>query len=251
MTDYKKIENKDGFIEFKSKCMSELDEYINGLINENYKQSVILTYWIRSFKNYLKQEKTFESKYLPVYKYGSVVEIDLGYRVGSEFGGQHYGIVINKKDKKANPNLTIIPMRSMKNNIHYTEVDIGKEFYNLAENKVELLTQQKTDLVNKYLEDIDKLEENYKNNNDEDNKNDINRLNERSNNIITNIKELNLCLQRISKLKYGSIALPNQVLTISKMRVRDPISTRDTLYGITLSDSTMEKIKKEFDRIYF
>lgn len=251
MTDYKKIENKDDFIEFKSKCISELDQYIDGLIDENYKQSVNLTYWVRSFKNYLKQEKTFESKYRPVYRYGSVVEIDLGYRIGSEFGGQHYGIVINKKDKKANPNLTIIPMKSMKNNIHYTEVDIGKEFYNLAKSKVELLTQQKTELVNKYIEDIDKIEENHKNNNDEDNKNEINRLNEQSNNIITNIKELKLCLQRISKLKYGSIALPNQVLTISKMRVRDPISTRDTLYGITLSDSTMEKIKTEFDRIYF
>lgn len=251
MVDLKKIENKNDFIKFKDKCISDLNKYIDNLKSDNYKQAVNLTYWLNSYRNYLKQEKTFESKYRPVYKYGSVVEIDLGYRIGSEFGGQHYGIVINKKDKKANPNLTIIPMKSMKNNIHYTEVDIGKEFYNLAKSKVELLTQQKTELVNKYIEDIDKIEENYKINNGEDNKNEINRLNEQRNNIITSIKELELCLQRISKLKYGSIALPNQVLTISKMRVRDPISTRDTLYGITLSDSTMEKIKKGFDRIYF
>lgn len=65
------------------------------------------------------------------------------------------------------------------------------------------------------------------------------------------IKELSNCLKRISKLKDGSIALPNQILTISKMRVKDPIQVHDTLYNITLSDSTMEKIKKSLKKFIF
>lgn len=255
MVDLKKIENKNDFIKFKDKCISDLNQYIDNLMSDNYKQAVNLTYWLNSYRNFLKQEKTFKSVYLPDYKYGSVVEINLGFRLGSEFGGQHYGIVINKKDKKSNPNLTIIPMRSMKENIRYTEVEIGSEFYNLAKNKVELLANEKTDLENSFIEKIKELEENLSNSDFEDNKkyfeSELKELISQKNNINSNIEDLKSCLNRISKLKDGSIALPNQVLTISKMRVKDPIKTRDTLYGIVLSDSTMEKIKKGFDRIYF
>lgn len=255
MVDLKKIENKNDFIKFKDKCISDLNKYIDNLKSANYKQAVNLTYWLNSYSNYLKQEKTFNSIYRPVYKFGSVVEINLGFRLGSEFGGQHYGIVINKKDKKANPNLTIIPMRSMKENIRYTEVAIGSEFYNLAKNKVELLANEKTEMENNFIEKIKELEENLSNSDFENNKkyyeSELKELISQKNSINSNIEDLKSCLNRISKLKDGSIALPNQVLTISKMRVKDPIKTRDTLYGIVLSDSTMEKIKKGFDRIYF
>lgn len=255
MVDLKKIENKNDFIKFKDKCISDLNKYIDNLKSANYKQAVNLTYWLNSYSNYLKQEKTFNSIYRPVYKFGSVVEINLGFRLGSEFGGQHYGIVINKKDKKANPNLTIIPMRSMKENIRYTEVAIGSEFYNLAKNKVELLANEKAEMENNFIEKIKELEENLSNSDFENNKkyyeSELKELISQKNSINSNIEDLKSCLNRISKLKDGSIALPNQVLTISKMRVKDPIKTRDTLYGIVLSDSTMEKIKKGFDRIYF
>ena len=255
MVDLKKIENKNDFIKFKDKCISDLNKYIDNLKSANYKQAVNLTYWLNSYMNYLKQEKTFNSIYRPVYKFGSVVEINLGFRLGSEFGGLHYGIVINKKDKKANPNLTIIPMRSMKENIRYTEVAIGSEFYNLAKNKVELLANEKTEMENNFIEKIKELEENLSNSDFENNKkyyeSELKELISQKNSINSNIEDLKSCLNRISKLKDGSIALPNQVLTISKMRVKDPIKTRDTLYGIVLSDSTMEKIKKGFDRIYF
>lgn len=260
--DYKDINNKDDFIKFKSKCISELDDSINELMLRDYKQSVNLTYWIKDYKNFLKKEKTFDSTYLPVYKFGSIVEINLGFRVGSEFGGQHYGIVINRKDKKSNPNLTVIPMRSLKQNLHYSEVNIGNEFYNLAKNKVTLLNEQHNTIKNDLEKEIQNLKEMLKNKdelncedstiiseNELDNK--LKELLSKDRVLSNKIKELSNCLKRISKLKDGSIALPNQILTISKMRVKDPIRVHDTLYNITLSDFTMEKIKEKFEKIYF
>lgn len=260
--DYKDINNKDDFIKFKSECISDLDDSINELMLRDYKQSVNLTYWIRDYKNFLKKEKTFNSMYLPVYKFGSIVEINLGFRVGSEFGGQHYGIVINRKDKKSNPNLTVIPMRSLKQNLHYSEVNIGNEFYNLAKNKVTLLNEQHNAIKNDLEKEIENLEEMLKNRSelhceestiiseiDLDAK--LKELLSKDRELSNKIKELSNCLKRISKLKDGSIALPNQILTISKMRVKDPIRINDTLYNITLSDSTMQKIKEKFEKIYF
>lgn len=260
--NFKDIKNKEFFIGFKKQCISDLDTYINRLMQSNYKQAVNLTYWIRDYKNYVQQEQTFKPKYLPVYSYGAVVEINLGFRLGSEFGGLHYGIVLNKKDKKSNPNLTIIPMRSMKEKIHYTELSIGDEFFNLAESKVNLLNDELnrmqsdfkkeilhvnhliTDLTSKDVLSDDGI-------NLEDLYSKIEDLEQENKRISKTISEHENCLKRISKLKNGSIVLPNQVLTISKMRIRDPIRPGDTLHNIKLSKATMARIKEKFHQLYF
>lgn len=257
--DFKDINNKNDFLIFKDKCISGLNDSIESLMESDYKQSVNLTYWIRDYKNFIKQEKTFNPKYLPEYKYGSVIEMNLGFRVGSEFGGQHYGIVINKKDKKSNPNLTIIPMRSIKEKIHYSEVNIGNEFFNLAQNKVNLLVEQYNSMKNELEEEINKLEKNILENRDENKKfiqqkefdSKMKKLISKSTELTNKIVDLKSCLKRISKLKDGSLALPTQILTISKMRVKDPIRGRDTLFNITLSDTTMRVIKDKFEKLYF
>lgn len=260
--DFKDLNNKNEFMVFKNECILDLSNSIDSLMTSDYKQSVNLTYWIRDYKNFIKQEKTFNPKYLPKYKFGSVVEVNLGFRVGSEFGGQHYGIVINKRDKKSNPNLTIIPMRSIKEKIHYTEVNIGNEFYNLAQNKVNLLNEQYTTMKNELEKEIDELEENLKSTKYNEYKNKdkffqkdfdakMKELILKSKELTNKIVDLESCLKRISKLKDGSLALPNQILTISKMRVKDPIRDRDTLFNITLSDTTMKIIKDKFEKLYF
>ena len=46
-------------------------------------------------------------------------------------------------------------------------------------------------------------------------------------------------------MKQGSIALVNQVTTISKMRIFDPRNLKGVLAGISLSAESMEKINKK------
>lgn len=260
--DYKDPRNKQHFVQFKNNCIKGLSDMINTTMSSDYKKAVNLTYWIRDYKNYLKQEDTFRPVYLPAYKYGAVVEINLGFRVGSEFGGLHYGIVVNKKDKKTSPTLTIIPMRSMKKKKHYTELDLGDEFYNLAQSKVTLLIEQYEEMQKNFNCEAVQIKDQIQHIRsrpiaieDEDRINELTRkvesLTQQGKDISSKIDDLENGLKRMSKLKNGSLALPNQILTISKMRVKDPLSERGTLYNITLSNTTMERLKNKFRTIYF
>lgn len=51
-------------------------------------------------------------------------------------------------------------------------------------------------------------------------------------------------------MKQGSIALVNQVTTISKMRIFDPRNIKGVLAGISLSAESMEKINKKDKELY-
>lgn len=48
--------------------------------------------------------------------------------------------------------------------------------------------------------------------------------------------------RQVLKMKKGSIALLNQVTTISKMRIFDPKNQTSVLYDIVLSKETMDRI---------
>lgn len=51
-------------------------------------------------------------------------------------------------------------------------------------------------------------------------------------------------------MKKGSIGLIKQITTISKMRIVNPISDKDTLAGIRLSDEFLSKIDTKIKQIY-
>ena len=56
--------------------------------------------------------------------------------------------------------------------------------------------------------------------------------------------------QEISQMKEGSIALVNQITTVSKMRIYDPRNAKGVLSGISLSETGMEKINKKMKDLY-
>lgn len=54
----------------------------------------------------------------------------------------------------------------------------------------------------------------------------------------------------IHKMKTGSIALVNQITTISKIRIYDPMYPLDTLSGIRLSDESLDKLDTQIRALY-
>lgn len=54
----------------------------------------------------------------------------------------------------------------------------------------------------------------------------------------------------ISRMKRGSIALVNQITTISKIRIFDPRSLKGVLAGVSLSEENMEKINQKVKDLY-
>ena len=54
----------------------------------------------------------------------------------------------------------------------------------------------------------------------------------------------------IEKMKLGSMAIVNQITTISKQRIYIPKKSTDFLYGISLSESAMNKINDKVKSLY-
>ena len=52
----------------------------------------------------------------------------------------------------------------------------------------------------------------------------------------------------VSKMKLGSIALVNQITTVSKIRIYDPKTDHDILSGIKLSNEKLDMIDAEITK---
>ncbi len=54
----------------------------------------------------------------------------------------------------------------------------------------------------------------------------------------------------ISRMKEGSIALVDQITTISKMRIYDPRNAKGVLSGVRLSPEALDKINDKLKELY-
>lgn len=63
------------------------------------------------YKRNIKTNPNLKKKYKK-YKKGSIVYAKLGINIGNEFSGNHFCIVLNKKDTIYNPIITVIPLTS-------------------------------------------------------------------------------------------------------------------------------------------
>lgn len=236
MVDFKKTENKDKLIDFKENTLEKLKEYLEETIDKDQKRCANLTYWIDNYTNYLKFEKRFNPNRLPVYKYGSVIDVNLGFNVGDEFGGKHYCVVLNKHDNKKNQLLTVIPLSSMKpgmtkEKLNKSEVYLGSSLYDILITK----TQTEINLYQKILSNEDeylKTTEIYRNQ------------------LRQEMLKSQKRIVKIDKLKTGSYARCSQITTISKMRIFDPKNLNDALIDIQLPKDNMKDISENLQKLY-
>ncbi|MBF0714538.1 type II toxin-antitoxin system PemK/MazF family toxin [Gemella sp. GH3] len=254
--DYKKEENRKEFLEFKDKILTKLNSLLTHELP--HKKSAILTYWLKDYINFLNREKNFKPHFLPVYKFGQVVEVNLGYNLGAEFGGLHYAVVVSSNDNKSNPNLIIIPMSSKQSEkVYHQNLDIGKSFYDEFERKIAKLSnkaaeevislQNEMDNNCKTTQDILRMSKKEK----ESFKQYLTEMKCKMDKAESIVEYCKRCIIKIDKMKTGSIILTNQITTISKMRVTNPIKIDDTLYDIILSDNIMEHLKRKLSKTIF
>lgn len=254
-----KRKTKDELKFHKKKSLKKLDAYIDSLIDDpeiriNGKADK-LCYWISDYARLLKKEKTFNPEKSIRYHRGDIVKIHLGYRIGNEEGGLHFGIVLDNNNSKKSGTLTIIPLTSVKSNkkVHPNSVLLGTELFRLIISKHDKLAS--------YISgELKAIRERMKEVKDEDIEDyllsleqaDYDALNRQCEKLISKQKELEDIRNSIMKMKDGSIALVNQITTISKIRVYDPTYSQSVLYGIRLSDSSLdlidEKIKEMFTK---
>ena len=91
------------------------------------KKILILADWLVKWCLYLQNELIFEPKTLKSYKQREIILIDFGFNVGSEFGGRHYAVVLEKNNNPSSGVILVAPITSYnpEKGCHPTNVDLG------------------------------------------------------------------------------------------------------------------------------
>ncbi len=114
---------------------------------KHLKKAHLISYWIKDYVRFIKFEENFEATKNITYKRGNIVKLNFGFNIGSEYGGLHYGIVLDNKNSHNSPVLTIIPLTSIKNNktVHNNSVNLGNEIYRLLKLKYDTISKSLKD----------------------------------------------------------------------------------------------------------
>ena len=217
-----KCDNK--IISHKDNVSNAIEDYISSLIDSELEEKANkLCYWLEEYMTLLKREKDFKPNAYPDYQPGQIVKVNLGYNVGSEEGGLHYAVVVGNKNSKRSPVLNVVPLTSVKNNtdikrLKNGQVFLGSELHDSLEAKMKLLPS-KNQNPKAYLSDSE-------------------------------IRRYAKERKDFSKMKKESIALVNQITTVSKMRIYTPKREDDALYKVILSNESLRKIDKAIIELY-
>lgn len=145
------------------------------------------------------------------YSRGQIVKVKFGVNIGSEFSGDHYAIVISKKDTMMNPVLHVIPLTSKQHNYN---IEVNSILYN-------------EDKIND-LKELLKIETDKK-----------------------NLKEINNCIKyysnREGKTSYACI---KHLKTISKLSICKRMNKYDYLDELKVSNEILKKIDEEIVKEY-
>lgn len=239
--------SKEELVKHKNNAIQKLDDYLS-LLCEHSDPKIRgkadkLSFWLEDWSTFLEFESRFAPASLRRYKRGEIIKAHLGYNVGSEEGGLHYCVVVDKNNSKNSPVITIIPLTSVKkktdlNDLHKGNIYLGNELFTNLSSKISYT--EKT-----FISRIDELEEK------------INSLNDNTSDreLKTIRSQLDICQREqtllkdmrseISKMKLGSIALTNQMRAISKIRIYDPKTNWDILSGVKLSNEKLDLLDRE------
>lgn len=217
----------------KNNSLNRLDlSFMKHIDLKEYKQSNLLAYWINDFSNYHDNERTFDTTKLKTFKRGDIIKVNLGYNIGNELGGLHYCIVLDKFDNPRNGTLNIIPLTSKKENKTYPKscVSLGNEIYTILSANIAKENQK----LNELLRELDKLE---------------NIPIDFQNAISAQMRYMDKLGKEINKMKLDSIALINQITTISKQRIFDDIILRKVRLSSKSLDLIDSKISYYFTNL--
>lgn len=273
---------KEDIIKHKKESIKALNRLLEGYINEpsgkHLKKAHLISFWIKNYVDLINFEETFDPTRNISYKRGNIVKINFGFNVGSEYGGLHYGVVLDNQNDHNSPVLTVIPLTSIKEEktVHPNSVALGNEIYKSLKIKYDTISQslekeqneivemialskiliqaseksqeelslldatdptyqQKYQDIQTHIMAANKLDEIWK---------ERNKHNQEEQDYLAKIGD------EISRMKKGSIALVNQITTVSKMRIFDPRNLRGVLSGISLSEDGMEKINAKLKELY-
>lgn len=236
-----------------------LEMYINHPDPKYLKKANLLSYWLEDFSDYIREENSFNPTKIISYKRGDVIKANFGFNVGSEHGGLHYAIVLDNNNLHSSPVITVVPLSSGTADTTYQrDVFLGKELYIKMNAKNKSLLENARKKYNENHEILlalqNSIQEVRKTEITLERVNDITKIREdlekRQTELNKDITLLEKYAKEISRMKQGSIALMEQISTISKMRIYVPKKSTDILFGVSFSAEAMEKINAQLINLY-
>lgn len=261
--------SKENVINNKKDSIKKLNNLLEEFIKspDSLKKANLISYWLKSFVKYVKCEDSFQASKLIRYTRGSVIRLNFGFNIGKEFGGLHLAVVIDNDNKRNADVVTVVPLSSTDGKeVHERSVDLGTELYKKINAMQEaLISDAEQELaefivLNNAFNSTLELLKNLKPTDEIDDK-DIEEkieaallykkeLDEKEASLKKNLEVLKRNGREIAKLKIGSMAVTNQITTVSKQRIYTPKRSEDFLYGISLSTTAMEKINDKLKELY-
>ncbi len=261
--------NKEDVIQNKKIAIKSLNKLLETCINSGdmklLKKANLLSYWMKTFSDYISFEDSFDSRKLISYSRGNVIRVNFGFNVGKELGGLHFAVVLDNDNKQSADVLTVVPLSSTDGRtVHQRSVDLGMELYEKVKSTQEaLLKSAKAELaeiqkVQETLVETLKLVSSQETiDGDKEQLTAVSKfldykkeIEEKSKALESELKIIERNNAEIAKMKSGSMAVINQITTVSKQRVFTPKKSQDFLYGISLSTSAMEKINVKIQELF-
>lgn len=249
--------NKEDVVKNKNEAITKLNEYLDSCLLgdvKHIKKTNLLSYWLKDYVGYIEDEDTFDSSKLKEYSRGDIIKVNLGFNVGNEEGGLHYCVVLDKKNTRSHSTLTVVPLSSLKPTTRpsKTSILLGNEIYIKLYNKFDKLFEEAETQVTQINKELDTIE-NLPFGTEEERiikAFKINCIKEKRFEVDSKLNLLKKIRAEFSQMKEGSIALINQITTISKQRIYNPKKDFDILSGIKLSKEKMNLIDEKLKKFY-
>lgn len=230
------------------------DSLLSKDTNKDTKRASLISYWLKDYSNYITSEDSFDPKSLLRYKRGSVVQVEFGYRVGRELGGRHYAVVIDVKNDFGSGTITVVPLSSLKETSTSKRYSflLKKGLYELYTDNIRTKQNNLRIQINKLREFQDITEKEYISGNIglKEFEKRISTIKKNHNELDVQIAILNRDINKLNKLKLGTIVNVDQVITISKMRISNPKTSTDSLSGIRLSKNDLDTLNEKLKELY-
>ena len=181
---------------------------------------------------YTRSQRLLYETTLPIdkkykrFRRGSIIKVDFGVNIGSEFSEQHFAITLSKKDGIYDNTVIVVPLTSKK---HKKSVNLGK----LISDSYLKSLQEKVDKLQEEMQEIDieKCEFNPE--------------------YISEFKEVKKVLNYYKSIKDNfSYACIDQIRTISKLNVLPPMNKYDIVGNYKCSKEIMNEIDKQIIKTY-
>lgn len=165
------------------------------------------------------------------YRRGTVIRVNFGTNLGSEFSNIHFAIVLDKKDSPNKKTLTVLPLTSKQSSNRFS---LGREVFSQT---ITILNAQMEELGNRLGRASNSIDKGIK------------LSDEEYNNLQADYFALRRVIDVFKTYDKNSYVRVSDITTISKLRI-ERINKYDPTGKIRLSSQQMALISKELLKLY-